>query len=116
VLAGLLVTAGVVAWRVVDGPSEPAANRALAACAAADRFEASVKGNADIDTVNRHLDAARRNAREAEQDNSRYTGLASGIEALRIALDTDDAQAARIGIDVVRDECARFRRSERGGS
>jgi hypothetical protein len=91
------------------GGGSPRAH-ALRACAAGDRFEAAVKRNDDVDTVRAHLNTARREAHAAERGDSLYVGLASGMEALRIAIDNDDAQAARVGIDVMHAECRYARR------
>jgi uncharacterized protein (UPF0333 family) len=109
VLVGLAVVlvAGAAVLFVLHGGSGSGSARshALRACADATTFENAVKRNADIDTVNRALNRARAQAHTAEQKNSLYTGLASGLEALRVAIDHNDADAARVGIDVVRSEC-----------
>jgi uncharacterized protein (UPF0333 family) len=111
VLVGLAVVlvAGAAVLFVLHGGSGSgsgsARGHALRACADAAKFESAVTRNADIDTVNRSLNAARAQAHQAEQKNSLYTGLTSGLEALRVAIDRNDADAARVGIDVVRSEC-----------
>lgn len=89
---------------------------ALEACEAATKFDAAVRRNDDVDTVRRHLQKARDEARAAEQGNSLYVGLASGIEALHIAIETNDAQAAKVGVEVVRTECGYVRRPAQAGS
>jgi hypothetical protein len=101
-LAGVIVAAVLV---LRSGPSPTPRDNARKACDSAAKFEREVKRNADVDTVNRHLNRARRQAHLAEEADSQYVGLASGLEALRIAIDRNDAQAAKVGIAVVRDEC-----------
>jgi len=110
-VAAVLVAGAVVLFLLHGGSgSSSARGHALKACTAAARFEKAVRRNADLDTVNSSLDAARRQAHDAEQGNSLYTGLASGLEALRVAIDHNDPQAARVGIDVVHTECGYVRR------
>lgn len=96
------------------GSGDSARAHALRACEAAEKFEAAVKRNDDIDTVNRHLNKARREAGAAEKKDSLYVGLASGIEALRIAIDNDDASAAKVGMSVVRTECRYVKQGDAG--
>lgn len=82
-----------------------AREHAVRACEATDKFEAAVDRNDDVDTVRRHLNKARREAAAAEKADSLYVGLASGIEALRVAIDNNDGSAAKVGMSVVRTEC-----------
>lgn len=97
---------GFVAIGPACGEAESSArDHAVRACAASKKFDAAVRRNDDIDTVNRHLNEARREAGRAEKKDSLYVGLASGIEALRIAIDNDDAAAAKVGVTVVQTEC-----------
>jgi hypothetical protein len=112
VVAALAVGVGGVALvrSGDDGPDTPRGH-AVRACDAADRFDRAVRANASIDTVNKHLTRALREAHAAEEGNSLYVGLTSGLESLRVAIDHNDAQAARVGIDVVRTECGYVRRS-----
>jgi hypothetical protein len=100
----VVVVAGLFVLRSGDEPTPR--EHAVRSCAAADRFDKAVRRNADIDTVNRALDTALGEAQAAEKGNSLYVGLTSGLVSLRVAIDHNDAQAARIGIDVVRTECA----------
>jgi hypothetical protein len=117
VVAGGLAAAAVVAVGAAlllvpsgDDGGSPRAH-AVRACDSADRFDRAVRANASIDDVNKHLSRALREAHEAEDGNSLYVGLTSGLESLRVAIDHNDAQAARVGIDVVRTECGYVRRS-----
>ena len=111
--AVVAVAVGVVVFVVQSGGDTPdsAHELALKACENADKFDRAVRRNDDVDTVNRSLDAARRQSLRAEQMDSQYTGLTSGLEALRIAIDRNDPQAAKIGVEVVRTEC-RYVRAE----
>lgn len=104
---------GVAVFVVQSGgdKADSAHDLAVKACANAAKFDRAVRRNADLDTVNRSLDAARRQSLRAEQMDSQYTGLTSGLEALRVALDRNDPQAAKIGVEVVRTEC-RYVRAE----
>ncbi|MDQ1446405.1 MAG: hypothetical protein QOI20_2869 [Acidimicrobiaceae bacterium] len=112
--AVLLAAAAAIAAVLVLTTRDPADNtpraHAVRACADATRFEAAVKSNAKIDVVDKHLNRARAEAHKAEVGNSLYVGLASGMEALRVAIDRNDGQAARVGIDVVRTECGYVKR------
>ena len=112
--AGVVVAAagvGVFVWQSGGDEPESAHDLAAKACDNAEKFDRAVRRNDDIDTVNRALNAARRQSLKAEQMNSQYTGLTSGLEALRVAIDRNDPQAATIGIEVVRNEC-RYVRAE----
>lgn len=104
---------GAVAYVLLSdeaGDTSPRGH-AIEACEAATKFDAAVRRNDDVDTVKGHLQNARDEARKAEQGNSLYVGLASGIEALHIAIETNDGQAAKVGVEVVRNECGYVRRS-----
>lgn len=83
-----------------------AEQQARAACAAFDTFERQVKQNAPSRTVLATLSDARRRATDAADRDPRWRSLAGGADALGVALRTDNAAAARVGIDVVRAQCA----------
>ena len=114
-VAAVLVVAAIAGFFVLRSDmddrdaSRSAHDLALAACQDADRFDGAVRRNEDIDTVNRWLNSARRQSLAAERKDSQYTGLTSGLEALRVAIDRNDAQAAAIGVEVVRTECRHAR-------
>ena len=107
-----LVTVAVLALASCGEDEPTAREHAVRACAASKKFEAAVNRNDDIDTVRRHLNKARREAGQAEKKDSLYVGLASGIEALRIAIDNNDGSAAKVGISVVRTECGFVERAK----
>jgi len=111
--AARLLTVAVLAFASCSEDDPSAREHAVRACAASVKFEAAVNRNDDIDTVRRHLNKARREAGDAEKKDSLYVGLASGIEALRIAIDNNDGSAAKVGISVVRTECGYVKRAGR---
>lgn len=116
VLAGAAAGGAFVLLADDDAGDTSPRGHALAACDAAADFDAAVRRNDDVDTVRRRLAKARDEARQAEEGNSLYVGLASGIEALHIAIENNDAQAARVGVEVVRTECGYVRRPAQAGS
>lgn len=121
-MARLLVVAAALAAAAIAGflllrsggeADRSAHDLALSACKHADDFDKAVRRNDDIDTVNKALNTARTQALAAERKDSQYTGLTSGLEALRVAIDRNDAQAAAIGVEVVRTECRHARSQPR---
>ena len=91
-------------------PVSPAQASAAAqsACTEMTRFEQLVRANAPLDRVRERLGAAERQARTASRGDAAWLALAGGVQSVRLALDADDARAARVGIDVVRSECRRL--------
>jgi hypothetical protein len=119
VVAAAVIAGGgafVLSTRDSKDGDNSARSHAVAACAAADRFDKAIRSNDDIDSVRKELNTALRHAHAAEQKNSLYVGLTSGLEALRVAIDRDDPQAAKVGIAVVRAECGYVRRERQAGS
>ena len=118
VLLAVLVVAGGAATAVVLLAREPArpepvsaaeaAPAARASCDAMTTFEQLVTANADLDRVRDALGTAERQAERAARGDATYLALAGGVQSVRLALDADDARAARVGIDVVRAECRRL--------
>jgi len=109
-----VVAAGTLAYLLASSPSTPApVSAAQATAAAADScrqlaaFDELVRANAPLDQVNAALKRATDRARTAARGDARWQALAGGTQSLRIALDANDARAARVGIDVVRAECRR---------
>lgn len=115
-ITAIVTATGVFIWRSDSAGDTSPREHALNACAAATTFDEAVRRNDDIDTVKRHLQKARDEAGQAEKGDSLYVGLASGIEALHIAIETNDAQAAKVGVEVVRTECGYVRRQGQAGS
>ncbi len=109
------IAAGVgIVFALDDAPrrSVPAFNPARAerqarvACAALGTFELQVGQNVEARKVLANLDDARRRATDAADRDPRWRSLASGADALGVAIRKDNAAAARVGIDVVRAQCA----------
>jgi hypothetical protein len=119
VLIGLVVVLGGAAGAlIVRDRSEahrrkpvpldiPAAEQlARRACAGIATFEQQVDANASAEAVFQTLDGLRSAANAAADRDPRWRSLASGTDALDVALRKNDAAAARVGIDVVRAQCA----------
>jgi len=116
VVFGLIALAAVGAGIVFAGAnprrSVPAFSPARAeqqarlACAALGTFERQVRQNVEGKKVLANLDEARRRATDAADRDPRWRSLASGADALGVAIRKDDAATARVGIDVVRAQCA----------
>lgn len=77
-----------------------------APCARVTAFVEAVRRNASRDDAFEALD----DATDAARSDPRWLQLASGLQALRVALEADDADAARTGIDTVRAACDGRRR------
>lgn len=78
---------------------------ARTACRHLATFEQLVVDNARSDRVKDELRLADEAATAAVEADPRWRSLASGTDALEVAIDDDDAAAARVGIDVVRAQC-----------
>jgi hypothetical protein len=105
-VAALRVRGDHVARRPVPLDIPAAEQLARQACALATTFEDQVKANASSRQVLATADAMRASANDAADRDPRWRSLAGGTDALRLAMRKDDAAAARIGIDVVRAQCA----------
>lgn len=108
----LAVGAAVYALAGREGTPSPVSPRqaqaaATESCRSLARFEELVRLNAPVDQVQEVLDAAVRRAEVAARGEPRWLALAGGAQSVQLALDADDARAARVGIDVVRAECRR---------
>jgi len=111
-----LVTAAVIAYALLrpDHRLEPpppldipaAEQKARAACAGLVTFERQVDENARGNAVLGTVDQIRRDATSAADQDARWRSLAGGADALRLAIRTNDGPAARVGIDVLRAQCA----------
>ena len=90
-------------------PVTPAEARSAAEASCSDiaRFEELVAANARLDDVRKALGRAERQAEVAARGDAVWVALAGGVQSVRVALDANDARAARVGIDVVRSECRR---------
>lgn len=115
VAVGVAAASGVFANRRIVVSSQPALDiphaeiQARRACADLNRFDRLVKENARGDAILKALATGRREANAATTQDPRWRSLASGADALDAALRTNDARAARVGIDVVRGQCAELR-------
>jgi hypothetical protein len=113
------VAGGLVWWTGRDatepGPprSEPslapaaALANAASACVALAEFENLLDANAPAKRAREVLARAVRDAKAAAEADPRWVVLASGAQTLDLAIRTDDANAADVGITVVRQECER---------
>jgi hypothetical protein len=107
VLLALLATVAVVLVR--PGATPTPAEDAADSCTKAERFERLVEDNASAEQVLEVLGEAERKAASAADRDPVWLALSGGLQSVRIALNADDARAARVGIDVVRAECRRVR-------
>jgi hypothetical protein len=103
------LTAALLLRSPAPGPHGPAADRARAACASADRFIALVDRNASIADAKTELARATRDATRATTLDPMWAPLQSGLETFTVALDNDDAGSANMAVRVVRGRCAIFR-------
>lgn len=86
---------------------EQARTAATASCRHIARFEDLIDDDAGTRAVLEALARAEQDAERAAAGDPIWVALASGVQSIRVALDTDSPGAARIGIDVVRTECRR---------
>jgi hypothetical protein len=77
------------------------------ACVALAEFENLLDANAPAKRARDVLDRAVRDAKAAADADPRWVVLASGAQTVDLAIRTDDANAAEVGITVVRQECER---------
>lgn len=87
---------------------DEARREAAGGCAALAEFARLVRRNAPADRVRRVLAEAVRRAEAAADADPRWVALSGGAQSLQLAVARDDAQAARVGVGVVRAECAAF--------
>lgn len=101
--AGIVLTSRTGA----DPPLDPgqATGAAASACGDLQRFEELVRVNAPAKDVRAVLARAVRSSRLAADSDPVHLSLAGGAQSLQLALEADDARAARVGIDVVRSAC-----------
>lgn len=93
--------------RPPTGEMERALGLATQACRTVGVFRQQVAANARADRVFALLDGATASAKKAAARDPAWVPLAGGIQAVRLALDKDDAHAARLGMAVVATNCAR---------
>lgn len=106
VLLAMLATVAVVL--VQPRVTRTAADDAAASCEDAERFQQLVEKNASVDEVLDALGDAEEKAAKAADRDPVWLALSGGLQSIRIALNADDADAARVGISVVRAECRRL--------
>lgn len=115
-MAALVAAAVVAGWFLFvrddggDGGAPPldvarGERAARTACRHLAAFEQLVVDNARSDRVGDELRRADEAATTAVDADPRWRSLASGTDALVVAIEDDDAAAARVGIDVVRAQC-----------
>ncbi len=108
VVAGLAAATYLLAREPAGQPSVPteqAQARAVGSCRELAHFDELIRSNASSTEVRAVLDRAVRQARVAAAADPIWLSLAGGAQSLQLALDADDARAARVGIDVVRSAC-----------
>lgn len=122
VLIGAVVGVVAVAWLFLPGDdgdqSQPAArtgsddrSRALAveSCGLVDDFRGLVEDNGSAEEARAVLREATELATQAAASEPRWRPLAGATQALEVAIERDDRDAARIGIIVARSECSNLR-------
>lgn len=107
--AGALVVLAVVRIGRNDSPtgSERAAVRAREACTTMRIFVEQVEADAGARRVLELLDSAMKSAEGAADADPAWRPLAGGIQAVHLAVEEDDPEAARVGLDVVAASCER---------
>lgn len=122
VLIGTVVAVVVVARLFLPGDdgdqSQPAArtvsddrSRALAveSCGLVERFRGLVENNGSAEEARAVLREAAERATQAASE-PRWRPLAGATQALELAIERDDRDAARMGIIVASSECSNLRR------
>ena len=117
VALAIVLGAGFLTLAVVNRPASQedfdairrAVDAAIRACEHIDEFAALVARNAEVDEVFAALDAADDAADEAAALDPHWIALAGATGAIRIALENDDPEAARVGAGTARAECERVR-------
>lgn len=124
ILLAVLVAAGGVFWlttlfgpppRVQSPPltelapeARTAEDFADLACVHVRLAGQGVQAGAPAATVREELAAARTLAAEGLRRDTRFASLSGGVAALDEAVRNDDAPAARLGLQVAREECDRL--------
>lgn len=108
-VAVALAVGGLVLLLLRPEPAAPEArDSATQACREVVGFLDAVQRNGPADAALDRLDRAVVRGRAASSTDPAWVSLASGIESVRLAVRQDDRGAARVGVAVVRAECARL--------
>lgn len=109
IVAAAAAAVVVAVLLVRDRSPDPGEGRALAAraCSSMREVRDLVAADAAAPAVFAAMDRARDASDDAAERDPAWLPLASGIRAVRLALDEDDPEAAAIGIRVVATHCAR---------